>query len=219
MFNFIKVQRYNCFRNIVILVLMSFFIYGCAQVKSPDRFSTAEEVFPLESIINGPFGAPPDAVKVGVFAASYDDVFQSVTVGVTQALLNIEEIHEDKGVILATRSLSIKNAIGGQQGQRATRMFSYAIFLKELESEITEVTVIAKIQDSCFRTSGEEWVLLSILSFGIIAPTALLGYPMEISACKKSSTIRWAVGQGNSIQELGQLMTFIRSNLFAAGLL
>ena len=201
----------------VLLVAVVTLVCACAPIKLPKRFATVTEVFPEPPVKSVPADVPPDSVKKGIFGAAFDDVFQAVKVGATQAQFNIEHIDGDKGVILATRTLRIRN-VGGHKNE-ATRVFSYAILTRELGPESTEVVVLAKLQDSCIRSSAGTWAGVSCLTLGIAAPTACIAIPLEKKQCEEASTVRWAADSENSLQEMSQLLTFTRNNLIAAGVI
>lgn len=191
------------------------FLSSCT-VRVPARFLGPDEAYAPGAVTAPSPDVPFDSVKKSVFEAPYEDVFRAVSVAASQAQFNVESTDKKSGVIRATRTVAVKNRVGGGS---ATRIYYYEIVVKEMGAESTEVTVFSKYQESCTRSSGFTWTMVSLLTFGIALPTALIAYPVERRQCNRAAELQWATEDYNSLQEMGQLMTFIRNNLIAAGVL
>jgi len=183
-----------------ILLIMLSAMLGCRS-HLPVNFVTVEDAFPTgvsSSIAN----IPSESFKRSIYEATYEDVYRAVMVSVSQVQMNIEVTDKNKGIILATRTINIPPPFGSDLADNRRPMqrnYYYKVMVIEKGSKSTEVIALAKAQGRCI-----DWPLDNVM-FG--AP------------CGKYSTIHWAVNQESSAQELAQLMTFIRNNLIAAGLI
>jgi len=200
----------------ISLIALVFFLSGCT-VTVPERFATLQEAYPPGESLSPPPDAPPDSFKKASFEAPYEDVFRAVSVAASQAQFNVESTDKRKGSILATRVIMVQGPVNRTITE--PRQYSYAIVAKEIGPKATEVMTLARVQQTCTRDSGLTWTLVSIFTFGIALPTALIMYPVEKIRCDNAATVQWATGPYTTLQEMNQLMTFARNNLIAAGAL
>jgi hypothetical protein len=178
----------------------------------PERFATAEEVYPPGQAYQITPEVPADSYKKAVFNAPYADVFRAVEVAATQAGQNIESSDKSKGLILTTRD-DIQGQMYGHQPR--ARHLIYAITVRELQSRTTEVAVFSKVQLRCVYHGAGEVSLMSCLTLGLLIPF----FYSENSNCTAMSTPHWPRGNAADIQGLSQLINFTRNNLIAAGAL
>ena len=197
------------------LLYIPFFIFclcalgGCDPTArwSPLRFATLEEAFPYANLFDSTAGIPNDSIKKNLFNAPYEDVFRAVSISVSKAQMLLEKEDKKTGVILAVRMIQappppgLPNCVLALQGNTRPqqRNYYYAILVREKGPKSTEVTAVAKAQGRC-----------------IYGP-CLQGPPP--STCHEYASVHWATAHENSLQELSQLMIFIRNNLIQAGLL
>ncbi len=176
----------------------------------PEQFLTVDQAFKSGAEIQPP-AAASNAIRKGLFAASYEDVFRAATVAASQAQLNVERADKSKGLILATRSVPMVPA-GTDYLRPTEHIFYYAITVKELEPKQSEVTIASKVQGQC---SMAPVGTVTVFSLGTATAHAL----KLNEKCTSLSNGMWAVGTHGSGRELGQFQTFLRNNLIAAGVL
>jgi hypothetical protein len=182
---------------------------GCAPTAtwSPSRFAALEEAFPSERFLDSTAGIPSDSLKKNLFNAPYEDVFRAVSISASQAQMLVEKEDKKGGIILAVRTIQappppgLPDCVLALQGNTRPqqRNYYYAILVKEMGPKSTEVTAVAKAQGRC------------------IDGPCLTGPPA--ATCHAYASVHWAMAHENSLQELTQLMIFIRNNLIQAGLL
>lgn len=193
---------------ILPIMASTFFLSSCGPefVRMPQRFAKVDEVFPPDKPPILPPDIPSDSYKKMVFNAPYEDVYRAAEVSATQAILSIESSDKAKGVIKAEL---IKQITAGEWH------YFFEIALKEIGPKSTEVIVTSKEQGSCnIRTQGYV-CCLGIMTVGL----ALAMEPARNKKCEEISSVRWATGNTNVMQEMTNLMTFIRNNLLQAGVI
>ncbi len=174
----------------------------------PDRLADATDVFP-ESEFKSGINAPSDSMTTSVFEASFEDVWRAATMGVTQAQLKVESAQKAKGVILATHVERFTN-------WRLTsgdfkRVYTYAVMVKELGPKSAEMRVMVRKQVSCPKATAFK-MIIEALSIVFISWTF---FDMsDNSKCDDVSQVHWTQ---EKIEQLNQVVTFTRNNLFAAG--
>ena len=182
-------------------ILALLFLSGCmpASMVVPDRFSTVRDAYPQNArqIINADL--PTGSTKTANYAAPYEDVFRAVIESTGQALLNIASSDKNSGLILATKSAKVRNAFDSQinQAYEAERKHFFAIVVSEKGPESTDVQIVSKVQTSCQFNSwfGEE-------------------------ICQEEAKVKYTSDFWHSTStDMNNLLTFIRNNLFAAGIL
>jgi hypothetical protein len=153
-----------------------------------------------------------------VFDAPYEDVFRAVNVATSQALFQVHAQDKRAGAVLATELLR------RQPTDRVHTTFYYAILTKELGPRQTSVTVMTKVQYPCsYRESGAGW---HIGTLGAAAAMESGGKEL----CARLSALRWAAVVGsdsgvnypfsaNRTPEVLRFLSFVRSNLVAAGVI
>lgn len=149
--------------------------------------------------------APSQSKKATLFAASYEDVYRAAFVSASQTQINIETENKSKGLMLGTRAVEAVPPIPRCQnserlnGVSLPRKYFYAIVVTEKGPKSTEVLATVKVQGACW--------------------TGVCFQSVDLAECTHYSTPHWADLGENPERELTQLMTFIRNNLIAAGVL
>jgi hypothetical protein len=190
---------HKIFIPFLILFIMILALSGCRS-HLPANFATVEEAFPPAET-KTPANIPSDSIKRSIFEVPFEDVFRAVMVSVSQVQMNIESNDKNKGIILATRTIEVPPPFHSDLGDNRRpkqRNYYYKIMVIEKGPKSTEVIAFAKTQGSC-----TDWSI-----------DAAFGSP-----CPKYAALHWAQNQDSSARELTQLMTFIRNNLIAAGLI
>lgn len=161
--------------------------------------------YPVEEIEGLGEKAPPQSRKAAVFAASYEEVYRAVVVSASQTQINIERENKSKGLVLGSRVVEalppVPTCPGSQRvnGISQPRKYFYAIVIKEKGVRSTEVLASVKVQGACWTGHCFEYI--------------------DMEACSQYARLHWANLVENPEKELTQLMTFIRNNLHAAGVL
>jgi len=182
---------------------------GCGGKWHPVKFATVEEAFPSANPLESTDRIPSDSIKKSLFHAPYEDVYRAVSMSVSQALMHVEKEDKKNGVILAVRTIQVPPPRGlptcwdGANLAPQQRNYYYAIVVVEKGPKSTEVTAIAKAQGRCI-----DGPCLDFLDRG-----------ESTLSCHAYASVHWATAHESSLQELIQLMTLIRNNLIAAGLL
>ena len=189
-----------------LLLLLTVFAFpllsGCLGTTNfvvPDRFATISEVYPPTVAEILPPGLPVGSNKKANFAAPYEDVFRAVIESTGQALLNIEASDKNSGLILATKATRVPNAwdAPANRNYEAERRHFFAIVVAEKGAESTDVQIVTRVQTSCQYND----------SYGD-------------DVCEKEATVQYATDfWHSSMTEMNNLITFIRNNLYAAGVL
>mgnify|MGYP001604059396 CR=1 FL=1 len=176
---------------------------GCTKgiLKPQGGMASVAAVYSTSEIESLKDKAPSQSRKSSLFAASYEDVYRAVFVSASQTQINIETENKSKGLVLGTRDIetaSMFRKCPAVPTGSLTRRYYYAIVVKEQGAKSTEVFATVKVQGSC-------WTDFCWDSGNV--------------ECNNYSTPHWADRSENPEKELTQLMTFIRNNLIAAGVL
>lgn len=157
---------------------------------------------------------PPEATKMAVYEAAFEDVFRFANVSASQAQFEVETVDAGKGLIFATRS-TMMSPFQQYAPPPSPHRFFYAIQVKELAAKRTEVRIMAKVQGKCQTSNGAFRAFTGVFTLGV-SEMALAPISAE---CKAITVPGWALGFHSTEQEMGQFQTFLRNNLLVAGLL
>lgn len=179
---------------------------GClSAIRHPqDGMASVESVYATSEIESLNDKAPSGSKKATLFTASYEDVYRAAFVSASQIQIDIETENKSKGLVLGTRVVEaiplVPRCPNSERfnGVGLPRKYFYAIVVKEKGAKSTEVLATVKVQGAC-------WTGLCVKSADM--------------ACTHYSTPHWADLGENPEKELTQLITFIRNNLIAAGVL
>jgi hypothetical protein len=160
----------------------------------PDKFATSAEAFPDAAAIETR-DLPPGSFITRTFEAPYADIFQITIQSASPAGVVIESSDRAKGLILASKSASVRNPFTAEANVNypAQRTYFFSIAIKEEGPTRTEITIIAKVQTSC----QYNW---------------LTGK----GTCTKEATVSYAHDRWHSAKiEMNNLIGFINNNLMA----
>ncbi|VAW67522.1 hypothetical protein MNBD_GAMMA09-167 [hydrothermal vent metagenome] len=189
------------------LVLFS----GCSPINQLVRFDTVGQVYSSDQLLKVPDDASRNAIKSVTYSVPYADVFRVVDVSATQALFDVDSSNEDEGKILATRETK------GLLGEDSIQIFFHAIVVEEKGPRETKVTVLSKVQSSCYKFSGGTRTFYAISTFGLSELLTAIGGELN---CDDHIKVHWVNSDRYSTRkEVNQLFTIIRNNLIARGLM
>src|SRR3569833_493054 len=191
--------------------MLAVLLVGCTPMQRNTVQNHAREAFPdLSGVVTGN-GVPESATKVADYAVSYDDAFRAANESVSQAQLNVEEVENKKGSILATREAQ---QAGGDGQPRVVRYF-YAISVTALAANHSRVRIVAKTQAPCYAYSPVQRLMYDVGSLGLTETENTTLVPV-FANCKDYERPNWPPA---TPPELAQFQVFVRNNLLAAGLL
>lgn len=192
-------------------LMLAVLLAACMPMQQNTLQDHVREAFPdLPSVATGQ-GVPSTATKVADYSVSYDDAFRAANMSVSQAQLNVEEVDNKHGAILATREAQ---EVGSNGKPSETRYF-YAISVTELGAKRSQIRIVVKVQAPCFAYNPAQRIMYGVGSLGF-TELANLALPDIMKDCKEYEQPNWPHA---TPPELGQFQVFVRNNLLAAGLL
>ena len=185
---------------------------GCS-INLPEHFASPSEAFPDAASMDPPLERQ-ESFEKAMLSAPYEAAFRAAELAVTGTGFNITDSNVEKGIILAKRVDNFAKMCGWGGYNYIDRYHFYAITVKKLQSEQSEIRIVAKAQQECKLDISTHPISWGIVSFGIlIIPTMLRN-----DECRACAEVHWATDDDSAETEMNQFITNVRRNLIAMGL-